>query len=100
MNDFTWKSKRDLSNPSSIIFTASLDDKGRIVIPASVRNKLCLKFNSQVLLELKKINGCDSVKTKKIDGDDGIKTSISDCGSEDLGSNPSRRLVKLRWCND
>lgn len=77
MNDFTWKSKKDLSSPDSIIFTASLDDKGRIVIPASVRNKLSLKFNSQVLLKL--INGCDSVRD-----------SVSSCGDEGAGSNPAR----------
>ena len=80
MNDFTWKSKKDLSNPSSILFSAILDDKGRAVIPASIRNKFDLKFNSQVLLEFKKkINGCDSVTS-----------SVSVCGAEGAGSNPAR----------
>ena len=80
MNDFTWKSKKDLSNPSSILFSAILDDKGRAVIPASIRNKFDLKFNSQVLLEFKKkINGCDSVTS-----------SVSACGAEGAGSNPAR----------
>ena len=79
MNDFTWKSKKDLSNPNSIVFTAFLDDKGRIVIPASVRNSFSLGFNSQVLLEIKKVNGCDSVTD-----------SVSACGVERVGSNPTR----------
>lgn len=80
MDDFTWKSKKDLSNPSSIIFSASLDDKGRIVIPASIRNKFNLSFNSSVLLEFKKkLNGCDSVMV-----------SVSACGAEGVGSNPTR----------
>ena len=79
MDDFTWKSKKDLSNPISLIFTASLDDKGRVVIPASIRNRLGLEFNSQVLLEFKKkINGCDSVMV-----------SVSACGAEGVGSNPT-----------
>lgn len=78
MNDFTWKSKKDLSNPSSIIFSAILDDKGRVVVPASIRNKLNLSFNSRVLLELK-VNGCDSVKD-----------SVSVCEAEGAGSNPAR----------
>ena len=80
MNDFTWKSKKDLSKPNSILFSAILDDKGRIVIPASIRNRLELKFNSQILLEFKKkINGCDSVET-----------SASVCEAEGAGSNPAR----------
>ena len=80
MDDFTWKSKKDLSNPSSIVFSAILDDKGRVVIPASIRNKFNLNFNSQVLLEFKKkFNGCDSVMD-----------SVSACGAEGAGSNPAR----------
>ena len=80
MDDFTWKSRKDLSNPSSILFSAILDDKGRAVIPASIRNKFDLKFNSLVLLEFKKkINGCDSVIG-----------SVSVCGAEGAGSKPAR----------
>ena len=77
MDDFTWKSKKDLYNPSSIIFSAVLDDKGRIVIPARIRNIFNLGFNSKILLKI--INGCDSVMT-----------SVSACGAEDVGSNPTR----------
>ena len=80
MDDFTWKSKRDLSSPDSILFSAILDDKGRVVIPASVRNRFNLGFNSQVLLEFKKkINGCDSTMD-----------SVSVCGTKEAGSNPAR----------
>jgi AbrB family looped-hinge helix DNA binding protein len=73
---FTWKSKRDLPSPLCIIFSGSLDDKGRVIIPASVRNRLCLKPKSKVILE---INGCDSTKA-----------SVSACGADDAGSNPAR----------
>lgn len=80
MNDFTWKSKKDLSNSDSISFTAILDDRGRVIIPASIRNRFSLKFNSQIFLEFKKkINGCDSVKD-----------SASVCEAEGAGSNPAR----------
>lgn len=80
MDDFTWKSKKDLSSPSSIFFTASLDDKGRVVIPASIRNRFNLSFNSIVLLEFKKkVNGCDSTMV-----------SVSVCGTDEVGSNPAR----------
>jgi AbrB family looped-hinge helix DNA binding protein len=71
------------------MFTASLDDKGRVVIPSSVRNKFNLRFNSQVLLELKKVNGCDST----ID-------SVSVCGTEEAGSNPARGPKKRGESND
>ena len=84
MDDFTWKSKKDLSNPSSIIFSAILDEKGRVVIPASIRNRFNLSFNSQVLLELK-VNGCDSVMD-----------SVSVCEAEGAGSNPARDLKKVK----
>ena len=76
MDAFTWNSKRDLSSPPSIIFSGSLDDKGRVVIPASVRNRLGLKINSKIILQ---INGCDSVKA-----------SVSACGAEGAGSSPAR----------
>ena len=78
MDDFTWKSKKDLSSPDSILFSAILDDKGRVVIPASIRNRFNLGFNSQVLLELK-VNGRDSTMG-----------SVSVCGTEEAGSNPAR----------
>jgi AbrB family looped-hinge helix DNA binding protein len=73
---FTWKSKRDLSSPPSIVFSGSLDGKGRVIIPSSVRNRLGLRSNSKVILE---INGCDSVMD-----------SVSACGAEGAGSNPAR----------
>ncbi|MBR9682262.1 MAG: AbrB/MazE/SpoVT family DNA-binding domain-containing protein [Candidatus Aenigmarchaeota archaeon] len=50
MNDFTGKKKEDLF---SLNFIASLDDRGRIVIPASIRNRFNLKFNSNVILEFR-----------------------------------------------
>ena len=90
MDDFTWKLKKDLSNPSSIVFSAILDDKGRVVIPASIRNRFDLNFNSQVLLEFKKkFNGCDSVMD-----------SVSACGAEDVGSNPTRDPKKRGELDD
>ena len=90
MDDFTWKSKKDLSKPNSIVFSAVLDDKGRVVIPASIRNKFNINFNSQVLLEFKKkFNGCDSVMD-----------SVSACGAGDVGSNPTRDPKKRGESND
>ncbi|MEM5778673.1 MAG: AbrB/MazE/SpoVT family DNA-binding domain-containing protein [Candidatus Aenigmatarchaeota archaeon] len=80
MDEFTLKSKKDLSNPNSIIFSAVLDDRGRVIIPAKIRNKFNLRFNSQVLLEFKKkINGCDS-----------ITDIISAYGADGVSSNPTR----------
>ncbi len=75
MDEFT-KQKNDLS---SLEFTASLDDRGRVVIPASIRNKFKLKFNSNVTLEFKTKNGCG-----------GVVANIRDCGSLEAGSNPAR----------
>lgn len=91
-----------MTNFNSLSFTAILDDRGRIVIPARIRNIFNLKFNSLILLEFKKkINDCSSVMNKrKIYGDDSTMVSISDCGSEDLGSNPSRRPILKRGNKD
>ena len=76
MDEFTKKNQNDLS---SLKFISSLDDRGRIVIPASIRNKFNLKFNSQVLLEFK----------KKIDGRNGVAVNIGVCGTSEAGSNPA-----------
>ena len=76
MNDFTWKSKKDLSSPISIVFTAVLDDKGRIVIPASIRNRFNLRLNSQVLLKL--INGCS-----------GVEDNMEVCETSEVGAIPA-----------
>ena len=79
MDDFTWKSKKDLSNPSSIIFSAILDDKGRVVIPASIRNRFNLSLNSQVLLKL--INGCS-----------GVEENMEVCETSEAGAIPACNL--------
>lgn len=80
MNEFTLKTKKDFANSDSLSFTAVLDDRGRIVIPASIRNRFDLRFNSLVLLEFK----------KKINGRDSVKVSVSVCGADGAGSNPAR----------
>ena len=75
MDDFTWKSKKDLSSPDSIIFSAILDDKRRIVIPTSIRNR----FNPQVLLEFKrKVNGCS-----------GVEGNMEVCETSEVGAIPA-----------
>ena len=66
--------------PNSL--SAVLDDKGRVVIPASIRNKFNLRFNSQVLLKL--VNGRDSTMD-----------SVSVCGTEEVGSSPARGPKKM-----
>ena len=80
MDGFTLKTKKEFANSDSLSFTAILDDRGRIVIPASIRNRFNLKFNSLVLLEFK----------KKINGRDSVMVSVSVCGAEGVGSNPAR----------
>lgn len=89
MDGFTSKIKKDLSNSDSLSFTAILDDRGRAVIPASIRNRFNLKFNSQVLLEFK----------EKINGRDSVMDSVSVCGTEGAGSNPARGPKNDRYIN-
>ena len=80
MDEFTYKIKKEFANSDSLSFTAILDDRGRVVIPARIRNRFSLRFNSLVLLEFKKkVNGCDSVMC-----------SASVCEAEGAGSNPAR----------
>lgn len=84
MNGFTKKVSKKVSNSSS--FTSRLDDRGRVVIPAKIRNKFNLKFNSLVLLDFKKkINGRSSVMVDRAS----IRSSVSVCGAEGAGSNPA-----------
>ena len=80
MDEFTYKTKKEFANPNSLIFNAILDDRGRVVIPARIRNKFNLRFNFLVLLEFK----------KKVNGRDSVMCSVSACGAEGAGSNPAR----------
>ncbi len=84
MDEFTYKIKKDFASSNSLSFTAILDDRGRVVIPARIRNKFNLKFNSLVLLEFK----------KRINGRDSVTCSVSARGAEDAGSNPARDLKR------
>ena len=70
--DFTWKKKKDLFR-----FTAILDDRGRVVIPASIRNKFKLKFNSKIILQLKAY------------GRSSTMVSVDACGASEAGSIPA-----------
>jgi bifunctional DNA-binding transcriptional regulator/antitoxin component of YhaV-PrlF toxin-antitoxin module len=47
----TWKKYEDC--PDSFSFTAILDDRGRISIPASVRRKLGMDFKSVIIAKIK-----------------------------------------------
>ena len=86
MDEFTSTIKKDFANSDSLSFTAILDDRGRVVIPARIRNTFNLKFNSLVLLEFK----------KKINGRDSVMDSVSVCGAEGAGSNPARDPKKVK----
>ena len=83
MNYFICKNKRDLL---SFRFVASLDDRGRIVVPAYIRNRFNLKFNSNVILEFRGKYGRDSVMA-----------SIGACGAPRTGSNPVRGPNEKIW---
>jgi len=50
----TWKKEYDEDCPDFLSFTAILDDRGRITIPASVRKKLKIKVDSLILTTIKK----------------------------------------------
>jgi AbrB family looped-hinge helix DNA binding protein len=50
----TWKKEYEEDCPDSLSFTAVLDDRGRITIPASVRKKLKIKVDSLILTAIKK----------------------------------------------
>ncbi len=80
MDEFTYKTKKDYVSSDSLSFTAILDDRGRVVIPARIRNRFSLRFNSLVLLEFK----------KKVNGRDSVMCSVSVCEAEGAGSNPAR----------
>jgi len=56
----TWE-KEFYKVPDSLSFTALLDDRGRVTIPASVRKKLKIKSYSIVPVTVKALK----IKTKK-----------------------------------
>jgi bifunctional DNA-binding transcriptional regulator/antitoxin component of YhaV-PrlF toxin-antitoxin module len=51
----TWKKEYYEDCPDFLSFTAILDDRGRISIPASVRKKLELDFRSVVITKVKSL---------------------------------------------
>jgi len=53
VNQFTSK-ENDLISSPYIVFTASLDDKGRITIPSFLRKKLNLGKSSKILVSISK----------------------------------------------
>jgi len=52
--DKTWK-KEYYDCPDSLSFTAVLDDKGRILIPSSIRKKLKIDSDSIVIATVKSL---------------------------------------------
>ena len=55
----TWKKEYYEDCPDSFSFTALLDDRGRITIPASIRRKLRIRFCSKILAVVKSIKSID-----------------------------------------
>ena len=55
----TWKKEYYEDCPDSISFTALLDDRGRITIPASIRKRLRMRFCSKVLTVVKTVRSTD-----------------------------------------
>lgn len=49
MSAKTWKKERFKQRYDFLSFTATLDDRGRILIPASVRKRLRIKSGSLVI---------------------------------------------------
>lgn len=60
----TWKDLKIRDIQDSFSFTAILDDRGRIVIPASIRKKLRIKFGSSIMA---KIDQATQHTTKEVD---------------------------------
>ena len=54
----TWK-KEFYEIPDSLSFTAVLDDRGRITIPASVRKRLRIRLSSKVFTVIKTLKHTD-----------------------------------------
>ena len=48
MNVKTWKDLKVKDTQDLFSFTAILDDRGRIVVPASIRKRLRIKFGSLI----------------------------------------------------
>ena len=55
----TWKKEYYEDCPDFLSFTAVLDDRGRISIPASIRRKLRISFCSKVLTTVKIFKATD-----------------------------------------
>jgi bifunctional DNA-binding transcriptional regulator/antitoxin component of YhaV-PrlF toxin-antitoxin module len=49
------KIRKDEDCPDSFSFTAVLDDRGRISIPASVRKKLKIDYGSVIITKVKSL---------------------------------------------
>jgi bifunctional DNA-binding transcriptional regulator/antitoxin component of YhaV-PrlF toxin-antitoxin module len=49
----TWK---ECDCPDSVSFTAILDDRGRVSIPAFVRRRLRIEFGSIIVAKVKSLN--------------------------------------------
>ena len=55
MDDKTWKKEYYEDCPDSLSFTAILDDKSRVLIPAPIRKKLRIKPDSIVSVIIKSL---------------------------------------------
>ena len=99
----------------SCSFTSRIDSKGRALLSADVRNKLCLKFGSKVAISAKdrfstkidergrfvvpvRLRCGSSVISGKVSvvGRDSSACRTEDCGSSNPGSNPGRGLENSR----
>ena len=96
---------RDLTRPDSVRFSAIIDDKGRISIPADIRKTICLNKGDSLGLFLSVSdrsvllrNGCSGPMVNRRAEGASVRSKTSDCGSDNLGSNPScgprRKVIK------
>ena len=55
MNVKTWKDLKFRGTQGLFSFTAILDDRGRIVVPVSIRKRLRVKFGSLIVAKIEPI---------------------------------------------
>lgn len=68
MNVKTWKDLKFRSTQGLLSFTAILDDRGRIVVPASIRRRMRVKFGSLIVAKIEPVKAQHVLEEVDLDG--------------------------------
>ena len=80
---------KDLPSRNTISFNLKMDEKGRIVIPAEIRNTFGLN-NVDIRLDIAFLNSEITIKVIPNNGCVGVADRIGACGAPGPGSTPGR----------